>query len=90
MRRVKILGCGNALSDRKITFDDQIRYRLGEGQTLLDLAEKAILAALEDAGLTMKDIDCIVGAMATPLQAIPCNAATERFWKSISAQNTRF
>ncbi len=75
MKRVKILGCGNALPTRKITFDDQIRYRLGEGQTLLDLAETAILGALKDAGLTMNDIDCIVGAMATPLQAIPCNAA---------------
>ena len=75
MRRVKILGCGNALAEKKLMFEDQTRYRLGDGQTLLDLAERAIYAALEEAKLTIKDIDCIIGAMATPLQAIPCNAA---------------
>lgn len=75
MRRVKILGCGNALPERKIVFGDQTRYRLGEGQTLLDLSEQAIRNALNDAGLEISDLDCIIGAMATPLQAIPCNAA---------------
>ena len=75
MRKVKILGCANALSDNKITFGDQTRYRLAEEQNLLDLCEEAIKDALEDAQLEMKDIDCILGGMATPLQLIPCNAA---------------
>jgi len=42
---------------------------------LLDLAEVAIHRALEDAGLEIADVDCIIGGMATPLQGIPCNAA---------------
>lgn len=46
-----------------------------EGETLLDLCEVAIQRALLDANLTIKDIDCIIGGMATPLQIIPCNAA---------------
>lgn len=75
MRKLKILGCANALPERIITFGDQTRYRLGEGQNLLDLCEVAIEKALKDAGLEITDIDCIIGGMATPLQAIPCNAA---------------
>lgn len=75
MRKLKIAGCGNALPEKKITFGDQTRYRLGEGQNLLDLCEVAIQNALDDAGLKITDIECIIGGMATPLQAIPCNAA---------------
>ena len=75
MRKLKILGSGNALPQKKIMFSDQTRYRLGEGETLLDLSEQAINNALEDAGLEIGDIDCIIAGMATPLQAIPCNAA---------------
>lgn len=58
-----------------ILFGDQTRYRLEKGQTLLDLAKLAADRALQSAGLKIEDIDCIVCAMATPLQAIPCNAA---------------
>lgn len=75
MRKLKIVGCGSAIPKRVITFGDQTRYRLEEGQTLLDLSEQAINRALEDAGLEISDIDCIIGGMATPLQGIPCNAA---------------
>lgn len=75
MRKLKIVGCSSALPEKKIAFGDQTRYRLGEGQNLLDLCEQAIRNALEDAGLEMADIDCIIGGMATPLQFIPCNAA---------------
>lgn len=75
MRNLKIYGCGSALPSTKIMFGDQTRYRLGDGQTILDLAEEAIKKALGDAGMKMSDIDCIIGGMATPLQAIPCNAA---------------
>lgn len=75
MRNLKIYGCGSTLPSKKIMFGDQTRYRLGDGQTILDLAEVAIKKALEDAGMKMSDIDCIIGGMATPLQAIPCNAA---------------
>lgn len=56
-------------------FKNQIRYRLMSGESLLDLAEAAARQALEAAGMEIVDIDIIVCAMATPLQAIPCNAA---------------
>ena len=85
MRKLKIAGCAYALpQDGKIRFKDQTRYRLKDGQTILDLAEEAANSALESAGLNISDIDIIIAAMATPMQAIPCNAALihERIAKS--------
>ena len=74
-RKVKLLGWGNALSAHEQQFDGQTRYRLGPGESLLDLAVSAAKEALDTAGLRIEDMDCIVCGMATPLQAIPCNAA---------------
>ncbi len=74
-RGVRIAGMGRALAGEKITFGNQTRYRLSQGQSLLDLAEKAANEALSAAGMNIKDMDLIVCAMATPLQAIPCNGA---------------
>ncbi len=74
-RKVKILSMGKALASQKLSFGGQARYRLGNGQTILDLAQQAGEQALRAARLTIRDIDCIVCAMATPLQAIPCNGA---------------
>ena len=76
MRRIKIKGCAAALPDAgKIRFGSQTRYRLRNDQTLLDLAERAAKGALCDSGLDINEIDLIIAGMATPLQAIPCNAA---------------
>jgi len=74
-RKVKLAGMGRALAGNAITFGGETRYRLRPGETLLDLAELAARRALEQAGKEIGDMDCIVCAMATPLQAIPCNAA---------------
>lgn len=74
-RKVMIAGLGRALAGKEIHFADQTRYRLLPGQSLLDLAVEAAGQALENAGMKIEDMDCIVCAMATPLQAIPCNAA---------------
>lgn len=74
-RNVRLVGWGKATGTAKLTFGDQTRYRLAAGETLLDLTDQAIRAALDTAGMDMTDIDCIVCGMATPLQAIPCNAA---------------
>lgn len=74
-RKVKLLGMGRALAGKALTFGEETRYRLDSGETLLDLAELAAGRALDEAGMKIKDIDCMVCAMATPLQAIPCNAA---------------
>ena len=73
--RVKIAGMGRALAGEKICFGNQVRYRLSLGQNLLDLAEKAAIQAIQAANMEIKDVDAIVCAMATPLQAIPCNEA---------------
>lgn len=86
MRGLKIVGCGNALPKKVVAFGNGVRFRLGEDETLLDLIEKATKDALDCAGLFINDIDLIIGAMATPLQAIPCNAALihERIAKGTS------
>lgn len=85
-RRVKLTGMGKALAGKKVCFGDQTRYRLLSGQTILDLAVEAAGQALMNAGVRIEEIDCIVCAMATPLQAIPCNAALvhERMAKGLS------
>ncbi len=75
MRNIKIIGCGAALPENTVKFGDNIRYRMTNGQTLLDLIERAVAQALSDAGVTINDIDLILGGTATPLQGIPCNAA---------------
>ena len=72
---MKIAGWGNTLSGKKIEFDGQTRYRLDKDETLLMLAVRSARKALERAAMDISDMDCIVCAMATPLQAIPCNAA---------------
>ena len=74
-RRIKLAGMGTALGGSAITFGGETRYRLRPGETLLDLACLAAEKALEEAGEEIGRMDCIVCAMATPLQAIPCNAA---------------
>ncbi|MGR3724132.1 ketoacyl-ACP synthase III [Abyssibius alkaniclasticus] len=64
------------------TSDEWIRTRTGierrhfaaDGEKTSDLATKAALAALEDAGLTGHDIDAIVLATATPDQTFPSTA----------------
>lgn len=73
--RVKLAGMGNALGGSQLVFGGETRYRLRPDETLLDLACLAAEKALEEAGEEIGRMDCIVCAMATPLQAIPCNAA---------------
>lgn len=44
-------------------------------ESATDLAIKALEMALENSGLGVNDIDCIISASGTMEQAIPCNAA---------------
>ena len=75
-RHVEIAGYGVCLPKNTVQFKDQTRYRVVENEeTQLDLAEAAIQAALENANLSMKDIDCLVSASAVGVQPIPCTAA---------------
>ena len=86
-RYVEIAGYGVCLPKNTVQFKDQTRYRVVENEeTQLDLAEAAIQAALENANLSMKDIDCLVSASAVGVQPIPCTAALihERVAKGLS------
>lgn len=86
-RHVEIAGYGVCLPKNTVQFKDQTRHRVVENEeTQLDLAEAAIQAALKNANLSMKDIDCLVSASAVGVQPIPCTAALihERVAKGLS------
>lgn len=46
-----------------------------DGETVSQMGAKAAFAALQDAGLTFQDIDCVICTNAIPEQPIPCTAA---------------
>lgn len=78
---------GFTFQKNTVQFKDQTRYRVVENEeTQLDLAEAAIQAALANANLSIKDIDCLVSASAVGVQPIPCTAALihERVAKGLS------
>ncbi len=50
------------------------RHIVSEGQTTVDLAEKAALAAIKAAGRTPQDIDLIILATTTPTKIFPSTA----------------
>lgn len=50
------------------------RYIAGKDETTVSLGTAAARAALEDAGLTVADIDCIILATATPNHTFPASA----------------
>lgn len=54
----------------------ETRHIAGDGQATSDLATRAANIALERAGLTGADIDCIVLATTTPDQTFPATAVT--------------
>lgn len=86
-RHVEIAGYGVCLPKNTVQFKDQTRYRVVENEeTQIDLAEAAIQTALENANLSIKDIDCLVSASAVGVQPIPCTAALihERVAKGLS------
>jgi len=75
MRNIRIIGCGAYLPSRKVSFGNETRYWCSDGETQLDMAEKACVEALHDAGLDISQIDCLVSASAVGVQPIPCTAA---------------
>ncbi len=75
MRNIKITGYGYSLPKHTVKFNDQTRYRLHSDENFMDYIEDAVNKALTSSNTPKTDIDCIIAGMATPLQAIPCNAA---------------
>ncbi|MBD8089051.1 3-oxoacyl-ACP synthase [Pseudomonas fluorescens] len=52
------------------------RYYAGEGQTSDQMAAQAISKALDQAGLSIEDFDCLISASGTPSQVLPYDAAS--------------
>ena len=75
MRHIAIIGHGSYLPDTKVIFNGETRYRCTGGENQLNMAVSAAKRALDNAGLDINAIDCIVSASAVCMQLIPCNAA---------------
>ena len=75
MRKIRIRGYGVSLPEKTVKFGEQIRYRLTGEESQFNLAVDACKKALENADLSINDVDCIVSASAVGVQPIPCTAA---------------
>ena len=75
MRKIQFTGYGVELPRNKVDFDGQTRYRISGEEKQISLAVSACEKALENASITVNDIDCIVSASAVGIQPIPCMAA---------------
>ena len=75
MRKIQFTGYGVELPRNKVDFDGQTRYRISGEEKQISLAVSACEKALENASVTVNDIDCIVSASAVGIQPIPCMAA---------------
>ena len=77
MRKAQIIGYGYYVPKETVEFDGQIRHRIPEGssETQLSMAVTAAKKALENASVSINDIDCIVSTSAVGIQPIPCTAA---------------
>jgi len=75
MRKIQIIGYGVELPENTVTFNGQTRYRISGEENQISLAVSACEKALENTGIKIDDIDCIVSASAVGIQPIPCTAA---------------
>lgn len=56
------------------------------GENALLLGTQAANLAVKDSNIKLEDIDCIIGACGSPLQAIPCNASL--FQRELGLENS--
>ena len=75
MRKLEIKGYGYVLPKETVEFKGGIRYKISGDETQLGIGVKAAKKAMENAKVTINDIDCIVSASAVAVQPIPCTAA---------------
>lgn len=75
MRNCEIAGWGTMLPDRTVTFGEQVRYRIEDDVSHLDMLAGACEKALDKAGIGADDVDLVLGASAAGIQPIPCTAA---------------
>lgn len=57
-----------------------------KGENALSLGVDAARQAIKDSGLALEDIDCIIGANGSPMQAIPCAASL--FQRELGLENS--
>ena len=75
MKNCEIAGWGSVLPDRAVRFGDEVRYRIADDVSHLDMLAKACTRALAHAGIGIDDVDLVLGASAAGIQPIPCTAA---------------
>ena len=75
MRKIQIIGYGVELPENTVSFNGQTRYRISGEENQISLAVSACEKALENTGIKIDDIDCIVSASAVGIQPKPCTAA---------------
>lgn len=75
VKNCEIVGWGTSLPDRSVRFGDQVRHRIEDGVSHLDMLIEACERALEHAGVRADEIDLVLGASAAGVQPIPCTAA---------------
>ncbi|MFJ2369914.1 3-oxoacyl-ACP synthase III family protein [Microbacterium sp. NPDC087665] len=75
MRSCEIVGWGTVLPERSVRFGDEVRYRITEDMSHLDMLAGACERALAHAGITANEVDLVLGASAAGVQPIPCTAA---------------
>ena len=75
MRKIQFTGYGVELPRNTVDFGGQTRYRISGEEKQISLTVSACEKALENANITVNDIDCIVSASAVGIQPIPCMAA---------------
>lgn len=75
MLNVKIKSLGVAMPENFIEFEGGRRYRISGDETHIGLLSESAKKALSESGLTIDDIDVIIGACAVGVQPIPCTAA---------------
>ncbi|WP_144872552.1 3-oxoacyl-ACP synthase III family protein [Microbacterium sp. 1.5R] len=75
MRNCEIVGWGTSLPDRTVRFGDEVRYRIADDVSHLDMLVDAAGRALAGAGIVADEVDLVLGAVAAGIQPIPCTAA---------------
>ncbi len=75
MRRCEIAGWGTMLPERTVRFGEEVRYRIEDHVSHLDMLAGACERALERAGIAADEVDLVIGASAAGIQPIPCTAA---------------
>jgi 3-oxoacyl-[acyl-carrier-protein] synthase-3 len=75
MRSCEIVGWGSVLPERTVRFGDEVRYRIADDMSHLDMLAAACERALTRAGIGIEEVDLVLGASAAGIQPIPCTAA---------------